>query len=166
MLCKLGATDEELARVLGVNEATLCRWQKAHPELRKAIRASKLVADIKVATKLYDLATGFEYEEAQAIKLKEVKYGPKKASERDVVDLAELAAEPLPLDQAGESHQLVAHVDDLIEPRPKQVVLSSRLLAWPHGYRPRQKMFRDGIMVRGGWESGAYEFARKSAFGR
>jgi DNA-binding XRE family transcriptional regulator len=49
MLCKLGATDEEMARVLGVNAATLYRWQAAHPELREAIRAGKLVADIKIA---------------------------------------------------------------------------------------------------------------------
>jgi transposase len=29
--CKLGATDEELAKVFGVNEATLYRWQKRTP---------------------------------------------------------------------------------------------------------------------------------------
>jgi hypothetical protein len=74
LLCKLGATDEELARAFAINTATIYRWQKAHPELREAIRAGKIVADIKVAEKLYELASGYEYEEAQAIKLRNVEY--------------------------------------------------------------------------------------------
>lgn len=72
---KLGATDEELAKLFGVNEATLYRWQKARPQFRKAIRSGKLVADMKVAASLHRIAMGFEYEEARAIKLKEVHYG-------------------------------------------------------------------------------------------
>jgi transposase-like protein len=72
---KLGATDEELAMLFGVNAATLYRWQKAHPEFREAIQAGKLVADMKVAASLHSIAMGFEYEQAQAIKLKEVHYG-------------------------------------------------------------------------------------------
>jgi hypothetical protein len=74
MLCKLGATDEELAKAFGVNEATLYRWQKTHPDFRKAIRAGKLVADMKVVASLYKLGMGFEYEEAQAIKLRDEEY--------------------------------------------------------------------------------------------
>jgi transposase-like protein len=76
MFCKLGATDEELARAFGINEATLYRWQKTHPEFRKAIRAGKLVADMKVAESLHSIAMGYEYEEAQAVKLKDVAYDP------------------------------------------------------------------------------------------
>jgi transposase-like protein len=92
LLCKLGATDEELARAFGVNEATLYRWQKAHPELREAIRAGKIVADIKIAGKLNQRATGFEYQETQAIKLKRVEYGPdgRKVSQRERVEIVKL----------------------------------------------------------------------------
>jgi hypothetical protein len=73
--CKLGATDEELAKAFGVNEATISRWQKAHPEFRRAMQAGKVVADMKVACSLHSLATGFEYDETQAIKLKRITYG-------------------------------------------------------------------------------------------
>jgi hypothetical protein len=92
MLCKLGATDEEMARCFGVNEATIYRWQKAHPEFREAIRAGKIVADIKIAEKLYDLATGYEYEEVQAIKLREIDYDPdgKKVAVRERVEIVKL----------------------------------------------------------------------------
>src|SRR5215470_11524396 len=72
--CKLGATDEELAEAFGVNQATIYRWQKAHPEFCEAIRAGKLVADIKVAEKLHEKAKGFDYIEEQPIKLKKIAY--------------------------------------------------------------------------------------------
>jgi len=38
----------------------------------------------------------------------------------------------LPVDDAAKPHQFVAHVDDLVEPRPEQIVLAVRLLPWPH----------------------------------
>ena len=75
------------------------------------------------------------------------------------VHLAELAARQLPVDQTAEPDQLVLHVDDLIEPRPEQVVLPFRLLPWPHA-RLRPDALRNAIMVRGCWESGAYGLAR------
>jgi hypothetical protein len=53
------------------------------------------------------------------------------------VDLAELDADQPPVDLPAEPHQLVVHVDDLIEPRPKQIFLPSRLLARPHRHLPR-----------------------------
>ncbi len=37
------------------------------------------------------------------------------------VERRDLAIEPLPVDLAGERHQLVLHVDDLLEPRPEQI---------------------------------------------
>jgi DNA-binding XRE family transcriptional regulator len=70
----LAATDEELAEAFGVNQATIYRWQKAHPEFCEAIRAGKLVADIKVAEKLHEKAKGFDYIEEQPIKLKKFAY--------------------------------------------------------------------------------------------
>jgi hypothetical protein len=101
MLCKLGATDEEMAKCLGVNEATLYRWQKAHPEFRKAIRAGKMVADMKIASSLHSIATGFEYDEAQPIKLKEITYeNGKKVSETERVEMVKVRRK-LPPDTAA-----------------------------------------------------------------
>src|SRR5262245_45123930 len=92
MLCKLGATDEEMAKAFGVNEATLYRWQKTHPEFRKAIRAGKLVADMKVVASLHSIAMGFEYDEVQPIKLKETQYSfeGKKVSEIEKVEIVKM----------------------------------------------------------------------------
>jgi hypothetical protein len=44
-----------------------------------------------------------------------------------------LLVEPVPIDPAGELNQRVLHVDDLIEPRPKQIAFARRLvLLRPH----------------------------------
>jgi hypothetical protein len=44
-----------------------------------------------------------------------------------------LGIEPLPVDRAGELHQLVFHVDDLIESGPEQIAFARRLrLLWSH----------------------------------
>ena len=37
------------------------------------------------------------------------------------VERRDLAVDPLPVDLAGELHQLVLHVDDLLEPGPEQI---------------------------------------------
>ena len=37
------------------------------------------------------------------------------------VERRDLAVDPVPVDLAGELHQLVLHVDDLVEPRPEQI---------------------------------------------
>src|ERR1700694_573897 len=44
------------------------------------------------------------------------------------VERCDLAVDKVPVDPAGELHQLVLHVDDLIEPRPEQIVRTRRLV--------------------------------------
>ena len=45
----------------------------------------------------------------------------------------DLAVDPVPIDLAGKQNQLVLQVDDLVQPRPEQIVRSRRLvLLWPH----------------------------------
>jgi hypothetical protein len=39
----------------------------------------------------------------------------------------DLGIEPVPVDRAGELHQLVLHVDDLIEPGAEQIAFAGRL---------------------------------------
>src|SRR3954465_13222571 len=50
------------------------------------------------------------------------------------VERRDLAVDPVPIDLAGELNQLVLHVDDLVQPRPEQIVRSRRpvLLRWSH----------------------------------
>src|SRR6478609_8699354 len=49
------------------------------------------------------------------------------------VKRCDLAVDPVPVDLAGKQNQLVLHVDNLVQPRPEQIVRSSRLvLLRPH----------------------------------
>src|SRR4051812_701501 len=44
------------------------------------------------------------------------------------VERGDLAVDPVPIDLAGKQNQFVLHVDDLIQPRPEQIVRSRRLV--------------------------------------
>lgn len=83
-LCLLGATDKEIADFFGVCEKTINNWKEAHPEFLQSIRDGKKVADMEVAGKLYERATGFAWTEQQAIK---VKTGNGSEETVEVVDL-------------------------------------------------------------------------------
>src|SRR5215471_17903664 len=53
------------------------------------------------------------------------------------VERRDLAIDPTPVDLAAELHQLVLHIDDLIQPGPKQIAFPSRLrLLWSHRSPP------------------------------
>jgi hypothetical protein len=62
-LALLGATDEEVARVMDVDINTINLWKRTHPEFLQSMNAGKLAADAKVAHSLYKRATGFWIEE-------------------------------------------------------------------------------------------------------
>ncbi|MGU7839406.1 helix-turn-helix domain-containing protein [Burkholderia sp. AW33-5] len=60
-LCRLGATDKELADFFGVSEQTVNNWKTAYPEFLEALKAGKELADAEVADKLYQRATGYSH---------------------------------------------------------------------------------------------------------
>ena len=60
-LCKLGATDKELADFFEVSEQTLNAWKKEHVKFLEALKRGKAVADAEVASKLFHRATGYEH---------------------------------------------------------------------------------------------------------
>lgn len=61
-LCKLGATDKEMADFFGCAESTLYKWKLAHKEFSEAIGEGKILADANVASRLYERAMGYEVE--------------------------------------------------------------------------------------------------------
>lgn len=61
-LCKLGATDAEIADFFVIAESTLNLWKNAHPEFMESIKKGKMLADANVADRLYQRAMGFEHE--------------------------------------------------------------------------------------------------------
>lgn len=88
-LCKLGATEVELAEFFGAHLRTIKRWQVTYPEFAKAMTVGKGQADDRVQSSLYHRALGTEVEEMQAIKLKRTKYDEKgrKTSEEEYIEM-------------------------------------------------------------------------------
>lgn len=90
-LCRLGATDKEMAAFFGCAESTLYLWQKEHAEFSEAIRAGKLVADMEMANSMYKLGKGHDYYEDQAVKVKDVQYADgKKIAETERVEIVQV----------------------------------------------------------------------------
>ncbi len=91
-LCKLGATDEEMADFFDVSVTTLNNWKEKHPEFLLSIREGKEVADMEVVNNLYNGCFDRAIVEEQAFKVKEVSYdenGKRCESERvEVVSVA------------------------------------------------------------------------------
>lgn len=82
-LCKLGATDEELADFFNVDVSTVNNWKIEHPEFFESIKAGKDLADANVASSLYHRATGYSHEdvdikmyEGKIIETKLIKHYP------------------------------------------------------------------------------------------
>ncbi len=65
---KLGATNKEIADVLGVNVSTLHRWKNEHSDLNEALRtgARQLVLEIKAS--LLKQALGYKETESKIIR--------------------------------------------------------------------------------------------------
>lgn len=55
-LALLGITDEKMAGVFGVSEATLNNWKRAHPEFFESLKNGRSPADAQVASSLYKRA--------------------------------------------------------------------------------------------------------------
>lgn len=59
-LCKLGATDAQLADFFGVAISTVALWKVEHSAFSDALKVAKDEADSKVEQSLYRKALGFE----------------------------------------------------------------------------------------------------------
>jgi hypothetical protein len=70
-LCLLGATDKEIADIIGIAEATLTIWKSKYPDLLASITKGKDDADSDVANSLYKRACGYEYEETSVTQIGE-----------------------------------------------------------------------------------------------
>jgi hypothetical protein len=82
-LCRLGATDKEIADFFNVCEATVNNWKHNYPQFLESIKSGKAESDMNVANSLYNRACGYKHEEEKNIivygekkKIKESKYFP------------------------------------------------------------------------------------------
>jgi len=60
-ICLLGATDVQIADILGIAKSTLNVWKKTYPELMAAMTRGKQEADALVAHSLFKRATGYSH---------------------------------------------------------------------------------------------------------
>lgn len=62
-LCRLGATDIEIADFFEVDVRTLYRWKGQHEAFCQALKAGKDVSDERVERSLFSRANGYEHDE-------------------------------------------------------------------------------------------------------
>ena len=62
-LCKLGATDEEVADFFEVSRTTIWRWKEADERFCNALKVGKDPVDDRVERSLFARATGYEADE-------------------------------------------------------------------------------------------------------
>lgn len=61
-LCKLGATDIEVAEFFGVDVRTIYRWKASNTEFCQAVKVGKDFADDRVERALYNRAVGYTFD--------------------------------------------------------------------------------------------------------
>jgi hypothetical protein len=66
-LCKLGATDLDLAGFFEVDVSTIWRWATKYPEFRSALKSGKEVADDRVERSLYQRAVGYSHDAVRVL---------------------------------------------------------------------------------------------------
>jgi hypothetical protein len=62
-LCRLGATDAQLADFFEVAVSTINLWKVQHPKFSESIKVPKAEADERVEQSLYRRAMGYEHDE-------------------------------------------------------------------------------------------------------
>lgn len=62
-LCRLGATDAELADFFEVSQTTIDNWKRDHKEFLGSIKRGKELSDAEVADRLFKRATGYSHPE-------------------------------------------------------------------------------------------------------
>lgn len=60
-LCRLGATDKEIAEFFEVAESTINKWKLDHPPFSESLKRGKTLADAEVADRLFKRATGYSH---------------------------------------------------------------------------------------------------------
>lgn len=90
-VCIMGATDATLAAYFGVCRETITNWKKQYPEFKEALNRGKKVADIEVASSLYQATLDRVITLKQAIKCKEIYYDENgKRVEKERIEIVEV----------------------------------------------------------------------------
>ena len=60
---KLGLTDEQLAKNMGIGRTTLYNWLKEFPDFAKAIKEARRIPNLEIENSMFELAWGRVYVE-------------------------------------------------------------------------------------------------------
>lgn len=82
----LGATDDDMADFFGVSKQTLNKWKKDYPEFLDSLKKGKDIADSTVASKLYNRAIGYDFEEKHITRKDGVIVGEKRITKHQPAD--------------------------------------------------------------------------------
>lgn len=77
-LCKLGATDAELADFFAVSTSTIYLWKVEHKEFSESLKLPKQLANDRVARSLYQRAIGYTHDD---VDIRTVALGDNQGSE-------------------------------------------------------------------------------------
>ena len=73
--CAQGATDEEIAQLLGVSTRTVYRWAAEHAKFRQALKVGKDAADDRVERSLFNRAVGYSFDSEKIVTVSDGKDG-------------------------------------------------------------------------------------------
>lgn len=80
-----GATDKEIAEMLGISPATLYRWKGQYCDFREALRTGAREANGEILNSAFRQATGFYEIQREIVKLKKVAYTEEECGIREIV---------------------------------------------------------------------------------
>jgi transposase-like protein len=69
-VAQLGATEKEIADIIGVTDRTIRNWKNRHEEFAAVLKVGKQQPDDNVERSFYQRSVGYEVTEQQAIKIK------------------------------------------------------------------------------------------------
>ena len=85
-----GLIDEQIAKNMGISEATLYNYKNKYAEIREALKKGKEVVDIEVENALFKKAIGYNVPVQKAFKVKDIIYeNGKKIRETERIEYAE-----------------------------------------------------------------------------
>lgn len=66
MIAMKGASDDEIAEMLGCSRDAFAKWRAMYPKFNEAIEKGRTLADVNVVASLYKQTQGYKYEEEAA----------------------------------------------------------------------------------------------------
>jgi hypothetical protein len=86
-LCRLGATDKEIADFFDVKEQTVNNWKKSEPSFFESLKKGKVISDTNISESLYKKALGYYYTEEKEVRIKDYNEEGKQIERVAVVEL-------------------------------------------------------------------------------